>query len=432
MKKTKGGEARVGVCKAEHGSIYVKGGLLMGMKRLVQAFLCGTALFAAATAGAAEIHGSSSTQYQWFTDYLTGNKQAEFGEYLNLTVSKIDTAGKLTLTGYGRLTQDILNGQGTNGRLYYLYADYSNLYDKVDIRLGRQFVNSAAGTALVDGGKIELKNVGPVAFSVMGGRNVIFNLDGEASSNKDFVWGIGAYLNGFKGTDAELSYFMKLDNAGIARDQIGGSFKQYLFNSLKVYTNARFDLTSEVFSEVLAGVKYYPSSDLVLTGEWYQSYPIFDNSSIYSVFAVDRYQEGLFRADYTINDKIGVNVGYTRQSYAENGNTDVYEIGTRIRPIEKVQLNLSYDYQFGYSGKLNGGAAEIIYEPIKPLELAGGIHYDTYEYDRATGRETARKYWLGGKYKLAKNMTATVRVEDNVNQQYSNDWSGRAAFKYDF
>ena len=404
----------------------------MALKRMFCLLACISMLFASSVAWSAEMHGSSSTQYQWFTDYLTGNKQAEFGEYLNLTVSKIDTAGKLTLTGYGRLTQDILNGQGTNGRLYYLYADYSNLYDKVDIRLGRQFVNSAAGTALVDGGKIELKNVGPVAFSVMGGRNVIFNLDGEASSNKDFVWGIGAYLNGFKGTDAELSYFMKLDNAGIARDQIGGSFKQYLFNSLKVYTNARFDLTSEVFSEVLAGVKYYPSSDLVLTGEWYQSYPIFDNSSIYSVFAVDRYQEGLFRADYTINDKIGVNVGYTRQSYAENGNTDVYEIGTRIRPIEKVQLNLSYDYQFGYSGKLNGGAAEIIYEPIKPLELAGGIHYDTYEYDRATGRETARKYWLGGKYKLAKNMTATVRVEDNVNQQYSNDWSGRAAFKYDF
>jgi hypothetical protein len=81
---------------------------------------------------------------------------------------------------------------------------------------------------------------------------------------------------------------------------------------------------------------------------------------------------------------------------------------------------------------LNGGAAEVVYEPIKPLELAGGIHFDTYERDRVTGLETARKYWVGGKYKLNKSMTASIRVEDNVNHQYKSDWAGRAVFNYDF
>jgi len=404
----------------------------MALKRFI-CLLAGMALLLpSAVAWSAEVHGSSSTQFQWFTDYLTGNKQAEFGESLNLSITKIDTAGKLSLTGYGRLTQDVRNGEGLNGRLYYLYADYSNLYNKVDVRLGRQFVNYAAGTALVDGGKIDLKNVGPVGFSVMGGRNVIFNLDGEASNSHDYVWGAAAYLNGFKSTDAELSYFMKLDRDGIARDQLGGTFKQYLFNSLKLYSNARFDMTSETFSEVLAGVKYYPNSDLVLTGEWYQSYPIFDNSSIYSVFAVDRYQEALLRVDYTINDRIGVNVGYTRSIFEDGGDIDAYEVGARIRPIEKLQLIGNYDFQTGNGVTLNGGAIEAIYTPIKPLELSGGVHYDLYERDRSTGRDTARKYWLGGKYQLAKNMTAAIRVEDNVNQQYSNDWAGRVVFKYDF
>ncbi len=404
----------------------------MACKRYFCLLTVTTMLLASTVAWSAEIHGSSSTQYQWFTDYFTGNKQAEFGEYLNLSISKIDTAGKLSFSGYGRVTQDVMNGQSLNGRLYFLYGDYNNIFNKVDIRLGRQFVNYAAGSALVDGGKIDLKNVGPVAFSIMGGRNVIFNLDGEASNNKDFVWGVATYLTGFKSTDAELSYFMKLDEAGVARDQLGGTFKQYLFNSLKVYANTRFDLTSETFSEVLTGLKYFPTSDLVLTGEWYQSYPLFDNSSIYSVFAVDRYQEAVFRGDYTINDIIGVNAGYSRQMYGDGADTDVYEIGTRIRPIEKVQINLNYDYQLGYGGKLNGGAIEATYEPIKQLALSGGIHYDTYERDRVTGLETARKYWIGGKYKIAKNMTASIRIEDNVNHQYTSDWTGRAVFKYDF
>lgn len=389
-------------------------------------------LLSSGIAWSAEVHGRSSTQYQWFTDYLSGNKQAEFGQYLNLSVTKIDPAGKFSIYGYGRGNQDILNGQGFNARLYFLYGDYNNLFDKVDIRIGRQFVNYAAGSALVDGGKIDLKNVGPIAFSIIGGRNVIFNLDGEASNDNDFVWGVAANLVGLKRTDAELSYFMKLDDAGIARDQVGGSFKQYLFNSLKVYANTRFDLTSETFSELLVGVKYYPNSDLVLTGEWYQSYPIFDNSSIYSVFAVNRYQEGVFRADYTINDMISVNAGYSKQVYGEGAEADVYGIGTQIRPIDKVRLNLNYDYRTGYGGELNGGAVEVMYEPIKPLELAGGIHYDTYERDRATGRETARKYWLGSKYRFNNSMTASARIENNVNQQYKDDWAGRLVFNYDF
>ena len=404
----------------------------MALKRMVCLLTGVSMLFASSVAWSAEVHGRSSTQFQWFTDYVTGDKQAEFSEYINLSITKIDPAGKLSIQGYGRGDQDVWNGTGLNGRLYYLYADYSNLFDKVDIRLGRQFINYAAGSALVDGGKIDLKNVGPVAFSVMGGRNVIFNLDTEASRGHDFVWGLAANLAGVKNTDAELSYFQKLDDAGIARAEIGGTFKQYLLNCLKVYGNARYDLTSESFSEVLAGVKYYPVANLVLTGEWYQSYPLFDNSSIYSVFAVDRYQEGVFRADYTLNDKLSVNAGYSRQIYGEGPDVNVYEFGTRIRPIEPVQVSLNYDFQNGDGNKLNGGGAEITYEPIKPLELAAGIQYDVYQRDQETGRETARRYWVGGKYKLSKTMTASVRIEDNVNHQYTNDWSGRAVFNYDF
>jgi hypothetical protein len=265
----------------------------------------------------------------------------------------------------------------------------------------------------------------------MGGRNVFFSLDGEATSYRDFAFGVAAYLNGFRKTDAELSYFVKLDNDGVARDQLGASFKQYLFNSLKVYGNTRFDIPSETFSEVLAGVKYFPRADLVLTGEWYQSYPTFDSTSIFSVFAVSRYQEGVFRVDYTINDKIAVNAGYSRQVF-EGDDADVFGVGCRIRPIENLSVTLNYDHRNGYGGRLDGGIADVTYDITKKFEIAGGIHFDVYERDRVTGEETARKYWLGSKYKINDKMSASVRVEDNVNARFKEDWSGRTAFNYDF
>ena len=404
----------------------------MTCKRFFCLLACLTVVLASTAAWSAEIHGRSSTQFAWFNDVFTGNKQHEFGEYLNLSVTKIDKEGKLSFQGYGRVTQDINNGEGLNGRLYYLYGDYSNLFDKVDIRLGRQFVNYAAGSALIDGGKIDLKNVGPIGFSVMGGRNVFFDLNGEATRDRDFAFGAAVYLNGYKNTDAELSYFLKLDNDGVARDQLGFSAKQY-WNSFKGYVDTRFDLPSETFTELLVGAKYFPTANLVLTAEWYQSYPTFDSTSIYSIFAVDRYQEALVRADYTINDMLSVNAGYTRQFYGEGSDaSDVVEVGCRIRPIENLRLDLNYDHNNGYGGNLNGGSAEVTYTPVKPLDLAAGLQYDVYAFDRSTGDETARKYWFGAKYKLARNMSASVRAEDNVNAQYENDWQGRVVFNYDF
>jgi hypothetical protein len=371
----------------------------------------------------------------WYNDIFTGEKQSEFGEYLNVSVTQLDQDNKLSIQGYGRLTYDLKDtGDGSHylkGRLYYLYLDYRDLYDKIDLRIGRQFVNYAAGSALIDGGMVELKNIGPVAFSVMGGRYVFFDLTGEGTTSDDVVFGAAAYLRGFRSTDAEISYFRKEDKDGIARDQVGAMFKQYLFNSVKFYANARYDLASEVFNELLVGAKYYPTADLIFTAERYQSYPTFDNTSIYAVFAVDRYEENVFRADYTISEKVSINAGYTMEDF-EGDDADVFDVGLRIRPVEKIQFVLDYERRSGYGGKLSGYIGELSYEASKQLDLAVGIHHDVYERDRATGQETASKYWVGGRYKLARNMSASVRIEDNVNVRFNSDWQGRVAVNYDF
>lgn len=404
----------------------------MACKRMFCLLTGAIMLFATSAAWSAEIHGRSSTQFLWFRNLYNDKQQAEFAEYLNLSLTKIDKEGKLSFQGYGRLSQDVNNGEGGNARLYYLYGDYNGLFDKVDIRLGRHFVNSSAGNALIDGGLITLRNVGPIAFSIMGGRNVFFDIYGEGTRANDFAFGVAAYLTGYKRTDAEISYFMKLDKDGVARDQVGASFKQYVTSAIKVYSNARFDLPSETFSEVLVGVKYFPVIDLVLTGEWFQSYPTFDSTSIYSVFAVDRFQEGVLRADYTLNDSVALFGGYRLEDSGSNAISHVFEAGMKIRPIKPLIVSLSYDRTQGYSGNLNGGTLDVIYDLNPSIQLAGGVTYDVYQRDRVTGDETAQKYWLGGKYKFNKKMAVSLRAETTLSKYYNYNSQGRCAFDYDF
>lgn len=405
----------------------------MGVKGLSSMLLL-LSLLTVSTAWSAEIHGRSSTQMLWFDDFNDG-RQVELAEYLRLSITNIDKAGKFSVYGYGRGTQDLNNGEGLNGRLYYLYGDYRGLFDKLDLKLGRQFITLSAGTAIIDGGQVDLKNIGPVAFSVLGGRDVVFGLTGEIGHEGDYILGMAAYLTGLRKTDLDVSWFRKWDAGDVARDIVGASFKQYLFDRLKLYGNSRYDLTSEVFNEVLAGVKYFPTTNFVLTGEWFQSYPTFDTTSIFSVFAVNRFQEGVFRADYTINEKVAVNAGYSRHDYGDDGTADVYEVGCTLRPTSTLMVSLAYDRREGYGGKQDGGTFDATWDATRELQLAGGLTVDAYNrefFTSTTGDQIAQKYWLGCKYRLARNMTASVRLEDDVNNTYDNSVQGRFIFNYDF
>jgi hypothetical protein len=46
--------------------------------------------------------------------------------------------------------------------------------DRGDVCLGRQFVAVGAGSGTIDGARIDVRNVGPVAFSLFGGYDVRF------------------------------------------------------------------------------------------------------------------------------------------------------------------------------------------------------------------------------------------------------------------
>jgi hypothetical protein len=107
----------------------------------------------------------------------------EAAEYLRASLREIDSDKKLSLTGYGRLSYDVKNGGEMQNRLYYFYADYKGFLDKADIKLGRQFVNLSAGSALLDGIEADVNKIGPIGVVVNGGRNVVFGEEKELTSH---------------------------------------------------------------------------------------------------------------------------------------------------------------------------------------------------------------------------------------------------------
>lgn len=79
----------------------------------------------------------------------------------------------------------------------------------------------------------------------MGGRNITYNLYNESTHEGDYAVGVAAYLYNIKNTDLELSWYHKLIKDDVAQDILGASFKQYLFDKVKLYGNTRYDLPAK-------------------------------------------------------------------------------------------------------------------------------------------------------------------------------------------
>ena len=389
-----------------------------------------TFLLASAAVHAEPLRFTSSTQFLWGDDLL-GDSQAILAQYLRMSFTP--EGRPYSLTGYGRVSKDLgspaVRSDNFEGRLYYLYVDYV-FAPQITTRIGRQFTNFTAGTSLMDGVRLDVSSIGPVGITLAGGRDVINTLDAAYSRNGNYFVGVDVHLQDVKNTQLGISYARKYDESDLAREELGMNFR-YNYKIVSPYVELKYDVTSEVFDEATLGVEVYPMDKLQLKGEFYHSYPTFDATSIYSVFAVDKYREYMVSAEYRISSPVSVFASYVKQTYEEDSNADVFRVGARLVPVEKLSVNASVDYRHGYGGNLWGFEVTGDYRVNEKIGLAAGVQYDSYKRpDLLEETNDAQRYWIGGRWIATKNISVTARIEEDVNENFDHRTLGRVALNW--
>jgi len=387
--------------------------------------VCLLAFSVPSSAVAGPLKLTSSTQFLWGDDLL-GEGQAIIAQYLRFSYNPENK--KFSAAGYGRVWQDVAGGKirsdDFSGRLYYLYLDYRPI-DEVSLRLGRQFVNYSAGSSLMDGATVDISKIGPLGVTVSAGRDVAYSLDSEMTKPGNVFVGIDLHLQNVKNTQLGVSYIRKYDDKDLAREEFGMDFR-YRYKWISPYAELKYDRISKAFDETTLGVDLFPISNLMVKGEFYHSYPTFDTTSIYSVFAVNKFREYLLRAEYSI-PKAPVTVfgEYKRQRYDSEANADVFAVGAKVTPMDKLTVSASIDYRHAYDDQ--GFGFEVLgdYKISNKILVAGGIQYDAYQRPDDTGNRYAQRYWIGGRLNAAKGITVSARIEDNVNETFSHRPLGR-------
>jgi hypothetical protein len=383
-------------------------------------------------AEAASLSGRASTQAFFFTDEFEADRHI-LTQYLRVHVRGLDAADTLSLSGYGRVWGDVRQGGGLESRLYYLHLDKRELLRRTDVRLGRQFFFVGAGSAIVDGARIDTRPFGPFAVTVVGGRHVLFGLTGEDTRGGDIAAAAQVGLTNIPGGSASLSYFVSYDESELARELVGLEASKRILDYGELHTQLRFDLLSEVWNEVLVGARsgYFPK--LVLNAEYFRFIPVFDASSIFVVFAVERFEEYALRAQYDLLPRVSVAGAYRHERYGGGGgDANVGEASVIVRPRDGASVLAAAIWRQGVGGDLLGFELSGDMALNRRIVLAAGGQHDVYERDLMTGSESASRVWVGGSLRLRENVSVLGRVESNFNENFDYDVKARFALNVDF
>lgn len=404
------------------------------MKSLHRLFLCVAILSTVAlplnSAFGATVSGRSSTEIEWY-DTGDGDTAVPFYQYLLLNVHDIDGAG-MNFRGYGRVADDLADEADVDSRLYYGYIEKKGLIDDLDVRFGRQFISTTAGASIMDGLYLEYGGLDDFDVTLFGGGDVAYY---EGYNAKDLITGIEIRRSFFDDLNLGLSYLQKWDHSELANELFGIDIDYDYKNMLHVYSETQLNYLSNSVSYFLAGTKYHRSEDWSLRAEYLYSLPVFSSTSIYSVFAVDEYQEIFVEYEQRLAPGLRAFVNYAREMYEYDSDANVFEAG-----IEKIRTGRYSGYVIGtwredpdgqdLAGVKVYGAATL----CKSFQLGAGVHLDVLEryLDEDEDETTSSRVWLDGTVTFNRKINLQAKVERIESDLWNDYYRGRVRLNVRF
>lgn len=382
--------------------------------------LIGLASWLVAPVQAATVTGRASTVLEWY-DSAEEDTALPVYQYLQLNVK--DLAPGYHFKMYGRLGDDLRDEVDAKSRLYFAYIEKKDLVEGLDFRLGRQFIATTAGASLMDGLALDYTFLDDYKLKLFGGGDVTYY---QGYNVKDALAGIELEARFFDNLDVAGSYLQKWDGGLLAQELVGFDASFDLMNKLWFYNESQWDILSERLSYELVGAKYRFDAPVTVRVEYLYSLPVFSSTSIYSVFAVEEYEELMAEATWTIQPGLQTFARVSRELYEEYDDASVFELG-----IEKLRTGKFSGYLTGILRKdddgqdLEGFKIYAAYQFLPKLRAGLGANVDVlereidyFDTDADADETTSSRGWVDATW----NITDKLNLEGKYERVESDLW----------
>lgn len=255
--------------------------------------------------------------------------------------------------------------------VYDAYAHVRGAPSGTDLYLGRQFVYTGVGSALMDGGRVHYRYKEWIRLKVFGGSAV-------SSEDPERVRSVGDHLvvggrvdfAPHRVTTVGLGWMLKRRD-GRQSDHRVGVDAVGLFGSSEVYGRTSFNVADRRLSEILARTMWRPGA-WYFSAEYVWREPFISSNSIFAIVDFSRYQLGRVEARRRAWRQVSV-VAHA-QGY-RSGGEDSWRAGIGFATSA---ASLSWFHQTGYGGD-NDGVSGHLNHRLRD-GLTGHITANLYRY----------------------------------------------------
>ena len=364
---------------------------------------------------------------------------------------------KWTFTTFTQVDEDVTNraGKGFNYRLYNMMIKGNNLFDALDIKLGRQYISAGSGKGTIDGLYLKLKLGKNKEYQFIGYGGYLSPLSYEFEKylqlKENFLAGGQFLYYGVKDLTLGLSYANKnrknpdyyalrpdslfntrtvLIETDSKADQIAGIDANYrLMKKHNLYGRGYFDVNRTKFIRGEFNGNFELTKNLRLSAGYTYREPQISYNSMFWVFEHKKYQELEGGLDY-ITKFLGSDINLSGRV------ADVLYDGDHSLKIQLGVGNsifgLSFTKYTGYTGEAEGIYGYINQELIKTkLTFSANLNYTGYKLGKY---DDSRSTALGGILGLTWRPDPRISIDGQgqvlVNDVYKYDTRFLIGFNY--
>lgn len=296
-----------------------------------------------------EITGRVSSDLYAYQGAQSDHLRPYFRFQGNLAAWRSPEGRSLLLRTSLRWTSDLSDKLPADPHLYVYtaYAQLSKILPQTDLLLGRQFVFTGVGSALMDGGRIQFRRQRNLNLDLFGGSTVSSEDPEQIQSPGDHLVVGGRFsARPDKASRLGLSWMLRKRDGDISYHRVGFDASRFIGLS-EIYGRTSFNAADYRLAEILARATYRPGK-WYFSGEYYWREPSVASNSIFALIDFKRYQLGRVEARRRIWKSLSI-ITHIQADLTDSDDTWRTAVG-----FSTPLVSLSWIHQTGYGGDNDG------------------------------------------------------------------------------
>jgi hypothetical protein len=387
----------------------------------------------------------STTGNNTFTTHMRG-----YQNYL-LEMNK----GKWSFNTLAQTEEDVVKkvDRGFAYRFYNLYIKGTNLFNVLDLKLGRQYVTAGAGRGTIDGAYLKLKFGKEKQFQIAGYGGYLtpweYDFQNYPALKDNFSVGGQLLFYGVKDLSVGLSYNLKkrkpesyyapradslfygrnvLIDVDSRADQMAGLDLNYLDakHNHNFFAKVYYDLNRNLLSRGEFNARFSISNQVKVSAGYSYREPQLSYNTIFWVFDVQKNQELETGLDYILKHNLNL---FARVSdvFYNTGNSLKFQLG-----VSHPSFGLSLIKYTGYAGESDGVYGYFNHDVVKNLlAVTSSLNYSKYKISEySSDRLNSFSGLLGLVYRPIPQLSFDLQGQFLTNRIYTFDTRVLFGFNY--